>query len=196
MMTRVSVSTLVAWALLATSGALTAWNWSLQPDRGPVWLAAAVLLLVMTIASALAARVTAGGPPREAAAAIQQAVAFAGLVMTVSLGAKLAREFGVIDGTELGRRSVMAVIGISLVFTGNTLPKTLTPLSALRCDPARVQAFQRFAGWTWVLAGLAFALAWIVLPVGVAQPVSLSLLAASMLVVGARLVGLRRQREA
>ena len=33
------------------------------------------------------------------------------------------------------------------MFTGNAIPKTLTPLAALRCDPARVQAFNRFGDW-------------------------------------------------
>jgi len=39
------------------------------------------------------------------------------------------------------------------------MPKTLTPLSAMQCDVASVQAFQRLVGWTWVLTGLAFAIA-------------------------------------
>ena len=62
----------------------------------------------------------------------------------------------------------MVILGAFIVATGNALPKTLTPLSVLRCDPApaRAQALHRFAGWAWVLTSPALSVAWLALPVG------------------------------
>lgn len=59
----------------------------------------------------------------------------------------------------------------------------LVPLSASACDVARMQAFQRLAGWTWVLTGLAYSVLWLALPVGVAKPASTLALGVGMLIV-------------
>ena len=83
----------------------------------------------------------------------------------------------------------------SWCYVGNGLPKMLTPLSVLQCDGARAQAFQRFAGWTWVLSGLAFATAWMVLPIGLAKPVSLVVLVSGMVIVVAEVVRMSRGRQ-
>ena len=91
---------------------------------------------------------------------------------------------------DLPRRAMMAVIGAFLVSTGNAIPKTLTPMSALR-DADRVQAFQRFAGWTWVLTGLALAMSWLVLPVNLAESMTFLLVPGGVLLIGAQLVRLR-----
>ena len=70
----------------------------------------------------------------------------------------------------------------TLAYTGNRMPKTLTPLDRLSCDPARAQAFQRLSGLIWLLAGLTFAAAWIVLPLGAAAPLSMLAVACAMAV--------------
>jgi hypothetical protein len=120
---------------------------------------------------------------------------FAGLILVIVLSMKLATAMGVIEDADLSRRATMAILGAFFVVTGNAMPKTLTPLSALQCDAARVQAFQRFAGWTWVLTGLAFAIVWLVLPVDLAKPVSLVLLTSGMLAIVWQVVRLRRTRQ-
>ena len=116
---------------------------------------------------------------------------FAGAIMAFSLGAKLATTLGAVHDADLSTRVSMVVVGAFFMFTGNALPKTLTPLAALKCNPARVQAFQRFSGWTWVMTGLAYAIAWLALPIDLAQPVSLAVLMSGMLVIVAQIVRLR-----
>jgi hypothetical protein len=69
---------------------------------------------------------------------------------------------------------------------GNAIPKTLTPVSAA-CDGARSQAFQRFQGWTWVMAGLTYAMVWLVMPIDLAKSVGVMVIMASMLFVAWRL---------
>ena len=96
------------------------------------------------------------GMPRgfEASPRIPTAVVFAALMMGIPLALTLARAYGVVDDIDLGRRSTGVLIGAFLVMLGNVMPKNLPPLSSMRCDGARQQAFQRLVGWTWVLCGL------------------------------------------
>lgn len=180
-------------ALLATSMLLAAWNWYVQPQRASVWTVVLVILALLMLA-ALAVRRTHGVAWRRGADSIASGIVFAGLMLASSLGLKLATALGAVNRTDLSQRVLMVILGAFFAFTGNALPKTLQPLSA-KCDGARAQAFQRLAGWTWVLTGLTFAISWLVLPVSVAQPVSLVLLVGGMLTIGAQIVRLRRTRR-
>jgi hypothetical protein len=197
-MTMVARSALAAPALLALSIALTAGNWYIQPDRAWAWGSAAFLIGCMAVALLLAPRTSSDAARRAAGDSIRSAVVFAGLVLVISLGMKLATALGAIGDNDLSRRATMVILGAFFVVTGNRMPKTLTPLVALQCDPARLQAFQRLAGWTWVLTGLAFAIVWLLLPLDLAKPVSVVVLMAGMLVTASQLVRLRtsRRREA
>jgi hypothetical protein len=177
------------------SAVLAAGNWYLRPEGAAAWLAAFLLLGCMALAFLFAPGRSKNEAARHAGDSIRSGVVFAGLIMVFSLAVKLATTLGAFDDVDLARRATMAIIGALFVFTGNAMPKTLTPLSALQCDPAKVQAFQRFAGWTWVLTGLAFAIVWIVLPVGLAKPVSLLLLMGGMLIVASQIIRLRWKRQ-
>jgi uncharacterized membrane protein len=88
----------------------------------------------------------------------------------------------------------MAIMGAFLAVTGNAIPKTLTPLASLQCDSAKVQAVQRLAGWIWTLAGLAVAIAWLTLPINVAEAMSYLLLPSAILVTVGQAVWLRRAK--
>jgi hypothetical protein len=125
---------------------------------------------------------------------LRSALLFAGCLLVLSGAAKLAVRLGVLDGAELSRRAGMITAGLVLAFIGNSLPKTLTPLSAQRCDPARAQTLERWSGWTWMLTGLGYAVVWMVAPFDLAPTVSIALVAAAMLLVVARMISLRRAR--
>jgi hypothetical protein len=125
---------------------------------------------------------------------IRSGIGFAILILATTAAVKVAAALGVIADADVTRRATMAMMGAFLMYYGNAIPKTLTPLSA-GCDAARAQAAQRLAGWTWVLAGLGLGVAWVALPVAVADAVSTVLLAGGMLVSVAQLVRLRRTRH-
>jgi len=184
----------LAPALLAISMLLAAWNWYVQPQRASVWTATLVTLALLMVAALAVRRTQPGVSGRRGADSIASGIVFAGLMLASSLGLKLATALGAMSRSDLSQRTLMVILGAFFAFTGNALPKTLSPLAA-NCDGARVQAFQRLAGWTWVLTGLTFATAWLVLPVNVAQPVSLVLLLGGMLTIGAQMVRLRRTRR-
>jgi hypothetical protein len=136
-------------------------------------------------------------PKEEAArrdAGIRSGIVTAGLILVISLGAKLAVALGAVHYGDIALRATMAIAGAFLAVTGNAIPKTLTPLAALHCDPARVQAVQRLAGWTWALAGLAVVIAWLTLPINLAEAMSFLLLPSAILVTVGQAVWLRRAK--
>jgi hypothetical protein len=201
-MTRRSISTVIAPALVGLTVALTIGNWYLLPDRAGASVAALAVLAGMAAALAitprLASRSADEAAGRRAVDTVSASVVFGALIMAIPLGAKAAVALGTLDRADRVTPVTMALVGAFLMFTGNSIPKMLTPLSALRCDPAQVQAFQRLTGWTWVLAGLGFAVSWLALPADIAQPVSVTLIAAAILVVLTQIVRLRwmRRKEA
>lgn len=93
---------------------------------------------------------------------------FAALMIVVPLTTATMTRLGWLDAHDLGARLVMAITGAFLIVTGNTIPKRLAPLARLGSDPARQQSFRRFAGWAWVLTGLALGISWLALPIAAA----------------------------
>ena len=189
----------LAPALLVLGTLLAGGNWYLQRERAVTWMAAiatmAVLALVWGCLTLVFRRSKDEGAWRHADASLRSGIAFGALILVCSLAVKLAAALGAIDDPDLSRRTANVIAGAVLVYVGNGLPKMLTPLSVLQCDGARAQAFQRFAGWTWVLSGLAFATAWMVLPIGLAKPVSLVVLVSGMVIVVAEVVRMSRGRQ-
>ena len=89
--------------------------------------------------------------------------------------------------SDLARRLIQIMMGLYVVAIANALPKTLTPLMQLRCDPAAEQAMRRFAGWTLALGGAGYALTWMIAPIGIAPVLAKSLLGGAVLLVIVRL---------
>jgi len=169
-----------AGALMALGSVLAAVNWYLRPERAGAWAAALLFMGVVALILLLVPH-RSSGAARQAADSIAGAAIFGGLMMVVAMAGRLATALGASADADLARRASMVVMGGFLVFTGNAMPKMLTPLSAMRCDPARSQAVQRFVGWTWVLTGLAYAVPWLVLPLAQAESVSIVAVVVGML---------------
>lgn len=186
------VSYYLAPALLLVSALLAAGNWSLQPERSSSWIAALITLAVMALALWLATRRAPSAAARSAADYIRHGVVFAALILAVSLSLRLASAVGLSDDRDLRQRLTMVILGAFFVFTGNLMPKMLTPLSTLRCDGARTSALQRLMGWTWVLTGLGFMVPWLVLPPDTARPISVAIILGGALTVTARVIRLWR----
>ena len=119
----------------------------------------------------------------------RQAVIVAAALVALALGIKIAQARGWLgqDEGRLGARLVGICGGLVMVCFGNRLPKILERFDA-RIDGARRQAFQRQAGWAFVLAGLGSALAWAVLPLDSARLWGMVFIAGGVALVLARLV--------
>ncbi len=88
----------------------------------------------------------------------------AGIVVLFAamMGIAFAKETGMIDN-DLAKRGVGAVMGLMLVLVGNLLPK-FRLFDAPGRDPAAAMAAERFAGWTFVVVGVVYALVWSLAP--------------------------------
>jgi hypothetical protein len=173
-------------------------NWYLQPDRAAAWAAAIVWVsLAWGVATFLVRRQSRQNQEAHDRAShlVRQGLTFAGTIILISLSVTLAGTLGAIDETDLSRRAANVIAGAFMVFMGNAMPKMLTPLAQMQCHGSRMQAFQRFTGWTWVLTGLAYALAWIALPIGIAKPASMAMVLAGLLVAVAQIARLARTRR-
>lgn len=89
--------------------------------------------------------------------------------------------------SESARRMMGVLLGAVVVVYANAVPKALTPLLRLHCDPAAEQAMRRFTGWSLVLGGAAYAVAWVMAPLEYANVLSAGLLGAALLLVVVRL---------
>lgn len=185
------ISNYLAAALLMLGAAFAGANWYLQPQRTIFWAGVMIVIVCMAIILVLASRRTPNATASDTADSIRRGIVFAGLMLVIPLGLKLGTALGAIDHADLSRRALMAIIGAFLMSTGNAIPKTLTPLAALRCDARRAQAFHRFAGWTWVLTGLALAIAWLALPLGLADSMTFVVVPAGIGVIAVGFVRCR-----
>ena len=193
------ISSLAVSALPLIGIALALANWHARPDAAWAWAAVIVMSLIMVAVrwrSQLAFRRSSGDAVSiRSFASVTGAVAFGALIMIVPLAMTLGHAYGVVEDPDNARRTTMIILGAYLAVLGNGIPRMLPPMSSLQCDGARVQAFQRLAGWTWALCGLGFATAWLALPIDTAESVSTALVLAAMAVTIVQLVRLRKLRQ-
>ncbi|MGB3626435.1 MAG: hypothetical protein WA989_11415 [Henriciella sp.] len=95
----------------------------------------------------------------------------------------VAKKTGMLD-PDLARRGVAIMLGLMLVVTGNYVPKLR--LFQASGGQAGTSAVDRFAGWTFVLSGIAFITTWVFAPIGSAMLASPMIGAAGFLLVLAR----------
>lgn len=192
-----SVMVGAASSLTAVGIVLVLANWYAKPEAALAWAAALAMFGVMIGALRVSRRgardstaTVVPGPDR-----IPTAVVFAALMMGVPLALTLARSHGLVDDSDVARRSTGVLIGAFLAMLGNRMPKDLPPLSSMRCDGARQQAFHRRAGWTWALCGLASAIGWVALPIDSAQTATIVLVVTTMAITIVHLMRLGRPRK-
>lgn len=115
---------------------------------------------------------------------IRNALILAGLMLALALGLAWANNAGHLS-EETSRRASQVLAGLVVVYFANLVPKSLEPLLA-GCEPSRAQAMQRFGGWTLVIGGLGYSVAWLVAPLEVAKPAAIAILATALVLVVGR----------
>jgi hypothetical protein len=192
----ISSRTVLALPLIGIALALA--NWNARPDAAWAWAATIVMFVVMVAVerrSQLAFTRSGNAASVRSVASVTGAVAVGALMMIIPLALTLAHAYGAVDDPDGGRRTTMIILGAYLAVTGNAIPRALPPTSSMQCDGARVQAFQRLAGWTWALCGLGFTTAWLALPIDAAEPLSMALAVTAMVVTIVQLLRLRKPRH-
>ncbi|HET9834669.1 MAG TPA: hypothetical protein VFP91_23270 [Vicinamibacterales bacterium] len=191
------IASLAASALPFVGIALALANWNARPDRPWAWTAAVVMFLVMVavpqgfqFAFRRSSKDVVKAALARTVATVNNGVVFGALTMIIPLTMRLAHAYGLVDDPNSLNRAMVIISGVYLVVMGNAMPRSLPPISSMQGHGARVQAFQRFAGWTWVLCGLGFVVAWLALPIGTARPVSMAFVGAAMIVTVLQLLRL------
>lgn len=157
----------------------------LEPGRPGVWLTALV-----SVAVGFGVHRYAWSPRRETDAEarrkIDRALILAGVILFLPLAGIVLQRLSVIElpPAELSRRTGGLIQSVILIVFANLIPKT--PVN----HPAW-QAALRVCGWTLVTTGLLHALAWLALPVEMARPWGIGIVAAGLAVV---LLVIARQR--
>jgi hypothetical protein len=110
--------------------------------------------------------------------------------MAVVAAIAIVKSAGMIDAA-VAKRATGLVIGLLIVITGNFVPK-MRPLSAPGRDPSRVNASERFAGWTLVFAGIAYIALFAFAPLDRARMLSSTIGIAAMVLIAANWAWLAR----
>ncbi len=184
----------LALAMMALPVVLGAGLCALRPERAWLWVVAMLFLpaswLAIRATSRALGKTPVGGmmipveDPADARRSISFAIAFASLVVAIALGARLAEALGLIDRSladVVATRWTNVFAGGYFVLRGNALPKVLMPLPDLGPGAEAMQALQRRTGWIFVLAGLAYIVLWLVLPLHLAEPIGVAVIVAGIL---------------
>ena len=190
MTNRESIWSRLAGPTLLLVFGLGAWAWYLRPEKASLWAVSMFFLPGAWLLGAALRRLGIGRTMSEAdRQTLRTGLTGAGVLMAASLGLAISHALEATSAATSDR--VMGVVlGLMLVVLGNGMPKALEPLSRMRCDPARVQSLQRFSGWAFVLAGLAYALSHILSSSDRARLISTGILAAVVVLVLGRLLWL------
>jgi hypothetical protein len=166
-----------ALAMMSLPVILAAPLWYLRPDRA--W-ACLICMLALPATWALKMRFKNAEQRRR----LSYAMIVSSVVICVPLATSLAAALGLSAPTvySIGDRLTNVLAGLCIVFLGNQLPKMLTALSDGPRDAATAQAVRRRIGWAHVLAGLAFTVVWLLLPVPLARPIGIAVIVAGIFV--------------
>ncbi len=159
--------------------ALALSNWAFEPQKALIWCG---VLLAISFGCLIGWKL--GRGDSQSARSIRASLFGAALILSGALAISLGDALGILD-TIVGERLFGVMLGLTLVVTGNFLPKTVRPLTRQHCDTARLQTIERYAGWILVVAGLAHAAIWIFAPAGSANMAALMVVAAAFFLIAA-----------
>jgi hypothetical protein len=168
---------------------LSLWGWWLMPARWPLWMAVAAFLPALWGYVELMQ----GGTLRAKRAQIirwhRTVFAVVGLILALKLASGLAIASGQLDAAwgPAALRIRWIVAGAAFATWGNYLPKLLSPWPT-GGEPFAWQRVHRFVGWLFSVVGVGIILAWLTLPIELAERLGERLiLAAAVLAVARKL---------
>jgi drug/metabolite transporter (DMT)-like permease len=110
-------------------------------------------------------------------------------LLTIAAGLAYARRMGLVD-IDIPARGTMIASGMLVAIYGNAIPKVI------KVTAPGARAVQRFAGWAFVLSGLACAAIWTLAPLDVAPDASMIALGSAVLAVVAYTLWMRARPKA
>lgn len=125
-------------------------------------------------------------PSHTSPFSISRSLLLAGLLLGVALALRLLSPAYM--NPDIARRTMGVLMGAVVVVYANAVPKVLSPLTLMHCDPLTEQSLRRFAGWSLAFGGLAYATMWAIAPLKNASVLAAWFLGATVLLVIVRLV--------
>jgi hypothetical protein len=107
--------------------------------------------------------------------------ALLGAALIIGISATLAWLEPLYISTEMSHRLLGAMLGAVVVVYANAIPKFLVGRARRNFSSAADQAARRFAGWSLVLGGIGYMLAWLFAPMGSAALIAGAILAGSLI---------------
>ena len=150
-----SIALQVLVLLAIAFGALA---WTQRPEGALVWMTGMLAIPVMWLLVVAFGAMPDAERTRERKTVFNSLIGGA-LMICGALGACALGTLGAIEEEWITRYG-MIVVALSLVITGNGLPKK----PGTDCGPGRGVAVKRLVGWTFVITGLLQILAWLFLP--------------------------------
>jgi len=163
MMTQRRLHYIIALITLLVTG-LGISNWYFNPEKVIGWsIGIGFMLLGWVIVALILSKRPLSTFGKDERRYFSASIIAAGLIIATAMGLKLLANLTTLD-LSLVERFWGVTMGAVLIVMGNMMPKILSPLTHQHCAHRKAQSVQRFAGWSFVLAGLAYAAAWLVLP--------------------------------
>ncbi len=156
--------TIVASSVIALTSAVALVLLPMKPDASAIVLGMmAAFMVVWNGTRFLTKRKCSDWANSRVRHEILFAIILASLLLLGSVSATLAKELQLFD-SDLVKRIVGINIGLMLIVLGNYMPKKMFGTTE-SCSNSRdcSSSIQRFMGWTFVLGGILYALAWFIL---------------------------------
>ena len=112
---------------------------------------------------------------------VTASMALAGVILITAATLKYAQAEDVIS-PEVTRRSMQVLFGLMLAAYANVMPKDIGNWQASSRAVARSQSALRVGGWSFALAGLAYAGLWAFAPLAVADIAAMAIVASALLI--------------
>ncbi|MDP3749832.1 MAG: hypothetical protein Q8Q88_22610 [Phenylobacterium sp.] len=107
------------------------------------------------------------------------ALGLAAVLLAAAYGLRYAEDAGWL-GADGARRAMQMLIGLGLAAYANTMPKQLGAARGSPRAESSTQAALRVGGWSFVLAGLAYAALWAFAPLPLADVASMAIVVAAI----------------
>jgi len=112
---------------------------------------------------------------------ISCALAIAAFMLAAAVAFQYAQGLELI-GAETVRRAFQVMLGLVLAVYGNYIPKDIVRSRTSVCAVSRSQSLVRVGGWSFTLAGLAYAGLWAFAPTAMADVAAMPIVAAATLI--------------
>jgi hypothetical protein len=149
---------IVLQILILLAIAFGALAWANRPDGALVWLVGMLSMPLAWLLVVAFGAMPGEDRPKERRSVLNSLIG-ASLMITGALGACALGTLGAIEEEWITRYG-MVVVALSLVITGNGLPKKADGCSG----GSRDLAIKRLLGWNFVITGAALIIAWLLLP--------------------------------